>query len=353
MTSLHDAKYRDVIDKLVEIRNELGFTQSYLASVVGVAQAQIAKIETYEARIDIVQLLDLLQGLQYSPKKFFTEIGWIPADSVKIAVPVKGGIIPDGDGIILSLTQDQEIYQIKLDNVDEQSFIDVEDKVTELFRNLNSRSKTKNRDTIADALEFAISKLPHANPSDVYHHIIYRLYLREYNRTKAEQSWVRAGGEGVELFLVRRYSKFLNARQIYIVPLLNDELRNEALTEMGIKSLVGDSKLDLALYGTHKGRRVIFGGIHSKSSLAERVSDDVPCSEHMMKKGFTSILFTFDAKSFPPPTGDLKNYGELGTIAEPSDKRKYIEEHGSFDACFSYNLRSVPSGAHTTSVLTI
>ncbi|MBD1942636.1 hypothetical protein H6F50_09755 [Coleofasciculus sp. FACHB-712] len=113
--------------------------------------------------------------------------------------------------------------------------------------------------------------------------------------------------------------------------------------------MVGDSKLDLALYGHHNGKRIIFGGVHSKASLAERVSDDVPCSEAMMRKGLFSFLYTFDAKSFPPPAGDLVNRGELGSYEHPSDKRKYIEEHGSFDACFSYNLRTNPSVSPTPS----
>ncbi len=77
--------------------------------------------------------------------------------------------------------------------------------------------------------------------------------------------------------------------------------------------------------------------------------DDVPCSEAMMEAGIVSYLFTLDSKSFPPPAGDLVNRGEFGTPNQPSDKRRYVEEHGSFDACFSYNLRTVPSRAPTPS----
>ena len=43
------------------------------------------------------------------------------------------------------------------------------------------------------------------------------------------------------------------------------------------------------------------------------------------------------------------NKGELGTPDAPTDKRKYIEEHGSFNACFSLNKRTVPSPAETYS----
>ncbi|MBK8286488.1 MAG: hypothetical protein IPK97_17365 [Ahniella sp.] len=105
----------------------------------------------------------------------------------------------------------------------------------------------------------------------------------------------------------------------------------------------------MALYGVAGRKRVIFGGLHAKASLAERVSDDVPCSLAMMTKGMVSYLVTLDAKSFPPPSGDLVNRGELGRPDAPSDKRNYVEQHGSFSACFSYNLRTVPSDPKTAS----
>jgi hypothetical protein len=120
-------------------------------------------------------------------------------------------------------------------------------------------------------------------------------------------------------------------------------------TTSNIHGQVGDSKLDVALYGKYKNKKYAFGGIHVKASLAERVSDDVPCSQAMMSKGYISLLFTFDSKSFPPPHGDLVNRGELGTPKSPSDKRKYIEEQGLFDGCFSYNLRTFPSLESTAS----
>ena len=160
---------------------------------------------------------------------------------------------------------------------------------------------------------------------------------------------MRAGGEAFELFLETHYNALLNPKGIHLKWLLNDKLRASALREMGIQNEVGGSKLDIALYGVKNEKTVLFGGIHAKASLAERVSDDVPCSVAMMKKQLVSYLITLDAKSFPPPTGDLINRGELGTIENPSDKRAYIEAHGSFDACFSYNLRSVPSGKSTKS----
>jgi hypothetical protein len=118
---------------------------------------------------------------------------------------------------------------------------------------------------------------------------------------------------------------------------------------MGLGSEVGDSKLDIALYLASRQTREILGGVHVKASLAERVSDDVPASRAMMRRGLLSPLWTLDVKSFPPPHGDLVNWGELGSPESPSQKRKYVEEHGDFDNCYSANMRSVPSGGETTS----
>ena len=121
--------------------------------------------------------------------------------------------------------------------------------------------------------------------------------------------------------------------------------KREALEEMGIADRVGDSKLDLVLYGLAGARRVLFGGVHSKASLAERVADDVPCSRAMMEAGYASVLWTFDAKDYPPR--DLTNRGELGTPDSPTTKRELIERDGAFDAAFVYNTRATPSAPGT------
>jgi hypothetical protein len=124
---------------------------------------------------------------------------------------------------------------------------------------------------------------------------------------------------------------------------------------MGLTDKVGSSKVDTLIEAKGKGRCIdsqgwgVVGGLHVKVSLAERVSDDIPASRLMMAEGLISLLVTLDVKSFPPPHGDLVNRGELGTPEKPSDKRIYVEEHGAFVACFTYNTRSVPSTGKTRS----
>jgi len=208
----------------------------------------------------------------------------------------------------------------------------------------------KSREAIAEGFMFAIKRCPNANPSDLWHHVLYRQYLQSHTASNPAQSWVRAGGEALEVFLGALYNPVLIAHDLTLVPLISRQKKQEALSALGLGASVGNSKLDIAIAKRSTGSDFkTIGGVHVKASLAERVSDDVPASIAMMEAGFLSILWTLDVKSFPPPRGNLVNRGELGTQERPSDKRLYIEQHGSFDACFSYNLRSVPSQKTTHS----
>jgi hypothetical protein len=174
--------------------------------------------------------------------------------------------------------------------------------------------------------------------------------LPKYRPQDPAQSWKRASGDALEAVIQRWYTPVFAPHQIEIEMLFNDSLRKAALEAMSISKEVGAGKLDMAFYARiGKQDRVIVGGLHVKGSLAERVSDDVPTSRAMMKKGFLSPLWTLDVKSFPPPQGDLINRGELGSPAQPSEKRKYVEHHGDFDNCYSANSRTIPSSDKTPS----
>ena len=253
------------------------------------------------------------------------------------------------NGIKLALVQNEKQYDIVLEHCSLKKYTDVDSYIVNLFKKLNTNKKFKNRDAISEALIYSVKKLQEVNISDIYHHLVYRTYCREYNASNPKQSWARAGGEAMEIFIKKSYASYLKEHGIYIY-LAFEESENKFLIDMELNTLVaGKSKLDIGLYGDINGALVPFGGIHSKASLAERVSDDKPCSEIMMKNGFFSYLLTFDAKSFPPPVGNLINKGELGSVQNPSDKRNYIEEHGYFSACFSYNKRTIPSLDRTNS----
>jgi BsaWI restriction endonuclease type 2 len=216
-----------------------------------------------------------------------------------------------------------------------------------------SDSKTRNRDAISKAFEYVLAQCPKANASDLWHHVVYRQYgmiLPRYRPQDPKQSWVRAGGDALEMTLERLYAPVLAPHGIRIKMLLNAKEKWNALAEMGIQGSVGAAKLDMTLHiAVEQNLWKIIGGVHVKASLAERVSDDIPASRAMMAAGYFSPLWTLDVKSFPPPRGDLINRGEFGTLSSPSEKRKYIEEHGEFHACYTANNRSVASPEVTPS----
>jgi hypothetical protein len=211
----------------------------------------------------------------------------------------------------------------------------------------------KNREAICEAFLYALQNSPGANASDIWHHVVYRLYceiLPKFRPQDPTQSWVRASGDALAMALEKIYSPSLSSHKITLVALTSRASAKAVLREIGLEGKVGDSKLDMVLrVQVNEKLQSIFGGVHVKASLAERVSDDVPCSRAMMSAGYFSPLWTLDVKSFPPPTGDLINRGELGTPASPTDKRKYVEVHGDFDDCYSANSRTVPSDQQTSS----
>lgn len=355
MTTIYDPRYIKLIEHLGKIRKDAKVSQVMLAVSLGLEQSIISKVESFDRRIDIIELHDWLTAIGYSHKKFLQEVGWMEEtiNTSLPAIPVPGKAAQTKaagkTGTTIELAWQGKKREVFIEGLPVAGYLALENDISKIYKSLNSDTGGKNREAILAAMRRAINGFPDVNPSDLYHHIVYRLYLRDYTKTQADRSWVRAGGEAFELFLQGHYNPLLKPYGIELQWLSNAELRKAALEDIGIHGEVGGSKLDIALYGRIGTKRVIFGGIHAKLSLAERVSDDVPCSAAMMKKGMVSYLVTLDAKSFPPPMGDLVNRGELGSIATPSDKRNYIELHGSFDACFSYNLRTVPSSKKTAS----
>lgn len=253
------------------------------------------------------------------------------------------------DYMVLKLIVNGVEVSIDLPGVSEEAY----EAIAVLIDSHLANPEGKNRDAIAAGFLYALKECSTANASDLWHHVVYRLYrtiLPRYRPQDPNQSWVRASGEALEMTLEQFYSPILAPFGIHIKMLIGAPERARALAEMGISATVGAAKLDMTLhFHNGQGKLVIFGGVHVKASLAERVSDDIPASRAMMGAGYYSPLWTLDVKSFPPPNGDLINRGEFGSLAVPSEKRRYIEEHGEFDACYAANSRSIPSLAATPS----
>jgi transcriptional regulator with XRE-family HTH domain len=257
----------------------------------------------------------------------------------------------NGGKLVLAVPIDNAFYDVSLDGLTEDQYRDI---LVEFSRLL--QVSTQARTAIAQAFEFAVRLCPEANPSDIWHHVLYRHFLL-WRGSSASQSWVRTSGDAFELFLVQHYNRILKPHRIRLLVLFTQ--KDLALRRLGLAQNIGTAKLDILIEALGKGRSPddgwgIVGGIHAKVSLAERITDDIPMSEAMMGEGLFSALVTLDVKSFPPSSlgssqRTLVNIGELGTPLAPTDKREYVERLGKFSGLFSYNARTFPSNPTTKS----
>ena len=77
MSSIHDPRYRKVIQILIELRESKKITQVQLASSLKEHQSYVAKVENFERRLDFIELYDWLKVLDEnfnSLEKIFDEI---------------------------------------------------------------------------------------------------------------------------------------------------------------------------------------------------------------------------------------------------------------------------------------
>lgn len=72
--SLHDATYASFVEKLVLRRVKAGFTQQSLADALGWNQSIVAKVESVQRRLDIVELARIANVLQIDAGRMVREI---------------------------------------------------------------------------------------------------------------------------------------------------------------------------------------------------------------------------------------------------------------------------------------
>ena len=73
MSSIHDPRYRKLIEALILKRELKNITQVQLASSLKKPQSYVAKVENFERRIDVLELHDWLTVLEISIVKFLEE----------------------------------------------------------------------------------------------------------------------------------------------------------------------------------------------------------------------------------------------------------------------------------------
>ncbi|MBW8050083.1 MAG: restriction endonuclease [Cytophagales bacterium] len=242
----------------------------------------------------------------------------------------------------------KQSVEVEIDNISSPEYESIRKKLTQLLEEEQAYK------AIAKSFIYAVQICPLANPSDIWQHIIYRIYL---DCGRNEQSWKRASGQAFEEAFIALYNPHFIEYGVRLVVLTKLSASN-ALFQMGLQGKIAPSKMDIAIEGdcgTGNKNWKILGVIHAKTSIAERIKDDAPASKIIMNKGFLSTCITLDSKSFPPPHGDAINYGELGGRVPDKlnisvqPKRDYFEVDGDFTNCYSYNLRTPPSPEITRS----
>ncbi len=66
MKSISDPRYLEMIARLRSARETQGYSQKQLAEMVGKPQSFVAKVETCERRIDLIEALTLCSALKIS-----------------------------------------------------------------------------------------------------------------------------------------------------------------------------------------------------------------------------------------------------------------------------------------------
>lgn len=159
---------------------------------------------------------------------------------------------------------------------------------------------------VSQAMLTALNLCPTANPADLWVHVIYNQFRTRFGRS--DQSWKRVGGQALEHLLISVYQPRLVEDEIIIRPSVPADAIALGLVERGL----GSAKTDIILEGNVAKKLYRFGVIHSKSSIAERLTDDAPASQALIEQGYWSVVATMDGKMFPPPHGDGVVRGELG-----------------------------------------
>ncbi len=69
-STIHDNRYRTLVNQLVELRQNAGLKQIELAELLGITQPDISKIERFERRLDALELVDWLKFVEFDFAQF-------------------------------------------------------------------------------------------------------------------------------------------------------------------------------------------------------------------------------------------------------------------------------------------
>jgi transcriptional regulator with XRE-family HTH domain len=72
--AIHSARHKLLVELLVKRRREAGLTQAQVAQLLGQQQSFVARLESGERRIDVVELFELGQAIGFDPVDLVKEL---------------------------------------------------------------------------------------------------------------------------------------------------------------------------------------------------------------------------------------------------------------------------------------
>jgi transcriptional regulator with XRE-family HTH domain len=72
--SIHDLRYRSLIEALANERKRLNISQAELADHIGLSQSDISKIELLERRLDVLEFASILEAFRVGENKTLSDM---------------------------------------------------------------------------------------------------------------------------------------------------------------------------------------------------------------------------------------------------------------------------------------